>query len=478
MKNFKFLSLFLMLFFLNCSKDKDDNLINLEGELEISDFVWKGLNYYYYWQKNVPNLSDTMDDDANSYTTFISQNSDPEIFFDELLFSEDRFSWIVDDYIEHANSLSGIVAHNGMEFGLTYQCSGCTDLVGYVRYIQPNSNASTKEIYRGNFFITVNGFSLNIDNYRELLYSDDLTYTLGLANYDQENGIFDLNGQNITLTKQENFQINPIHKTNIYSLGENNIGYLHYSKFLADYTDELNDVFANFKSSNITDLVLDLRYNSGGSIYASRVLCSLITGQFSNQVLISYQWNDKLMDYWNENNPESLTKPFVNKLDDNSSLNSLNLERIYVLTSSRTASASEMLINGLSPYIDVIQIGDYTVGKNVGSITVHDYIDNDGTKNPNHKYAMQPIVIKVANKDGYADFDNGLPPDINQKESLSNLGILSSPSEPLFLTAINLITGNARNIENVKNPIEYTIENPKINLEQIATLEGEYKILK
>ena len=51
----------------------------------------------------------------------------------------------------------------------------------------------------------------------------------------------------------------------------------------------------------------------------------------------------------------------------------------------------------LAPYIEVIHIGDYTVGKNQGSITIKDYINNDGDVNPNHKYAMQPIVTKSAN---------------------------------------------------------------------------------
>ena len=76
------------------------------------------------------------------------------------------------------------------------------------------------------------------------------------------------------------------------------------------------------------------------------------------------------------------------------------MSKVYFITSQSTASASELLINGLKPYIDVIQIGDVTLGKNVGSITLYDYIDNNSlTKNPNHNYAMQPIVLKIANSD-------------------------------------------------------------------------------
>ena len=65
----------------------------------------------------------------------------------------------------------------------------------------------------------------------------------------------------------------------------------------------------------------------------------------------------------------------------------------------------------MDPYINVIQVGERTVGKNVGSITIYDYIDNEQTKNPDHTYAMQPIVLKIANSEDYADYSTGLIPD-------------------------------------------------------------------
>ena len=154
------------------------------------------------------------------------------------------------------------------------------------------------------------------------------------------------------------------------------------------------------------------------------------------------------MNYWDENNPESLLNRFTNKLSNNESLFSLNLDRVFVLTSSRTASASELLINGLDPYIDVIHIGDFTVGKNQGSITVYDYINDSRDKNPNHTYAMQPIVLKIGNVAGYTDFPNGLEPDIFIKESLLNPGILGDIDEPLLKIAIDQISGDASSINN------------------------------
>ena len=135
---------------------------------------------------------------------------------------------------------------------------------------------------------------------------------------------------------------------------------------------------------------------------------------------------------------------FEDSTEEDSSFPSLNLTNLYILTTNRSASASELLINGLAPHINVIQIGGTTVGKNVGSISVYDYIDNNGTKNPNHTYAMQPIVLKIANSVGFADYTEGLIPDIAQVESSTNLGVLGDPTEPFLATALNQISGSAK----------------------------------
>jgi len=152
------------------NQDTDDTAISLEGELQISDFVWEGLNQYYYWQEEVPNLADSKTSDEKAYAQFISDNSDPDTFFDSLLHENDRFSWIQDDYEELENLLQGIYASNGVEFGLTLACSNCDEVVGYVKYILEGSDAVGKNIQRGDFFSGVNGITLTRNNYRELLF--------------------------------------------------------------------------------------------------------------------------------------------------------------------------------------------------------------------------------------------------------------------------------------------------------------------
>ena len=478
MKSSKFLLIFFLFINFSCSKDKDDTLIELSSDLEISDFVWKGLNEFYYWQTKVPNLNDSKVENINIYTQFISQNSEPKSFFDILLYSQDRFSWIVDDYVELENSLQGIVASNGMEFGLTRQCSGCDELAGYVKYVHPESSASEKNILRGDLFTAVNGFNLTINNYRDILFADEMmSYTISLSNY--ENGSFIPDGRNITLIKETNFEKKPIHITKTIEAGSitgavtgtYKIGYLMYNQFVSGYDEELNDVFADFKSENITDLVLDLRYNRGGAISSCVVLSSLITGQFTGEVFSSQNWNDKLNKYWEEKN-QDLNDYFVGSLSNGMALNSLNLSKLYVLTSSESASASELLINGLASHINVIHIGDTTTGKNVGSITLYDYIDNDGNKNPNHKYAMQPIVLAIANSDGFSDYTEGLKPDHEIKESVSQLGVLGDTTESLLSKTIEIINGNFKRSPNQDNLIDNRIIDPEMIKEQKLIIDN------
>jgi len=104
-----------------------------------------------------------------------------------------------------------------------------------------------------------------------------------------------------------------------------------------------------------------------------------------------------------------------------------------------------LVINGLKPYINVIQIGGKTVGKNVGSVTLYDSPNfSKNNLNPDHRYAMQPLVLKVVNKNGFGDYQTGLPPDIELYENLADLKPLGSTEEVFLAAAISEITGSPR----------------------------------
>ncbi|MGA1030398.1 MAG: S41 family peptidase [Flavobacteriaceae bacterium] len=424
------------------NQDTDDVAISLEGDLQVSDFVWQGLNYFYYWQSSVPALADSKLNNDQTYAQYINDNPEPKAFFESLKHEDDRFSVISDDYDQFNQVLDGTQASNGLEFSLLYACANCDELVGYVKYILKDSDAASKNIKRGDFFVGVNGTTLTIDNYRTLLFGDELTYTLNMASIVE--GSLEANGVNVSLTKIENFESNPIQEELVIDVNGTQVGYLMYNQFLARANESLNDAFGRLQNAGITELVLDLRYNGGGSVQNCVYLASMITGQFTDEVFAKQKWNSKLDSYWNERNPESIIDRFTDQIVDGSAINSLNLNRIFILSTRETASASELIINGLEPYIEVIQIGEATTGKNVGSITVYDYVDNEGTKNPDHKYVMLPIVFKVSNKDGNADYANGLQPDIEIEEDIKNLQPLGNKQEPFLKAALDQISGTAK----------------------------------
>jgi len=277
-----------------------------------------------------------------------------------------------------------------------------------------------------------------------LLFGDALTYSLNMAEI--QNGTLTGNGVVVELTKEENFETNPVQLYKTIDVDAGKVGYLMYNQFVASKSSNLNQIFAEFKSQNVTDLILDLRYNGGGSVRNCVELASMITGQFSNQIFAKEEWNAKLNTYFKENfGSESQIDRFVSVLSDGEAINTMNLNRLFVLTTSESASASELLINGLAPFIEVIQIGEQTVGKNVGSITVYDYVNNqERTKNPDHTYAMQPIVLKIANSEGFADYTNGLEPTVEIEEDIRNLGVLGDVEETYLSAALNIISGSAK----------------------------------
>jgi hypothetical protein len=104
----------------------------------------------------------------------------------------------------------------------------------------------------------------------------------------------------------------------------------------------------------------------------------------------------------------------------------------------------------------VVTIGTSTYGKYVGSITVKDYTDSNGTVNPKHKWALQPIVLKVSNAAGESDYVNGIAPNVEIDEDIANLSVLGNLEEPLLKTAITKITGVTA--KSAKIPSEFKVK--------------------
>jgi carboxyl-terminal processing protease len=417
---------------------------------EEKQFVWNGLNHWYFWQSSVPDLADNRFTDEESFYSFLNGFQDEEALFKSLLFSqEDDFSWFIENFIEFEESRQGISRSFGFRFGLVRISQNSNNVFGYVQFVVPDSPADVAGLKRGDVFVRINSTVLTVNNFSDLLNSE--SYVLTLADPDND-------FQEIDVTEPINsvvLQENPIHTAKVIEKNNVRIGYLVLNAFRFNFHEELNDVFKLFKDENVDELVLDMRYNSGGALITSAILAGMISGLDDTNVFSKLIYNQKRSDR-NVEFPIFDKVPVFNGNGAETSviaMNQLNLDRIYVLTGFRTASASETIVNGLRPYLDeVILIGDDTVGKDEGSITVYDNPPNFSSRNganPNHLRAMQPIVFKIFNVLDQ-DYPDGFSPSPNNRiiefssAFLGSMPELGDESEPLLARALDLITGNGQ----------------------------------
>lgn len=418
-----------------------------DTDTQIRDFVWKTMNSWYLYQAEQNNLGDAQDDNVQDYVEFLQYYDSPEALFDGLLYQpniKDRFSFIVDDYDALSNQLQGISEDFGFDYQLVRISSNTNDLIGYVRYILPDSPADKAGLKRGDLFGKVNGNQLSLSNYQQLLFNAR-SYDLGLIEF---NGSQFVDRKSVPLTA-EVIHENPVYKSEIKENSSGvKVGYLVLNGFNHLYHAHLNEAFGKFKNAGVNELVLDLRYNPGGTVITAAMLASMIYTTETDKNFIAFDYNDKHSEEDQYLNFFSEVYLFNEDFEVTGvePLNSLGLDRVFVLTSTGTASASEALINGLDPYMDVIVIGGQTVGKNVGSRTLYDSPSSDftdkSTANPAHKYALQPLTTKIINSIGFGDFEDGFTPDIEVSELdyLLDIEPLGSENEILFQTALNYIS--------------------------------------
>jgi carboxyl-terminal processing protease len=440
-KIFKLLtvSIISILLFQACEEKEDKKVIveqpkYTEAEKEnirVNEWAWEEMNLYYLWTKQMPPKKESV--------------FAPKSYFSTLLYSSvDKWSYMTENYKQLVNSFKGIEKAMGYSLALYYKDAGNYDIVAYIEFVYPNTPASSAGLKRGDIIIEINGQTLNLDNYRNLLYNTD-NQSIRLAKFiaNEYQPV-----QNLISVAAEEILENPVVKDSVYQISGKTIGYLAYMGFITDFNSSLDSVFTRFKNAGIDDLILDFRYNPGGSLGAANYLCSSIapaSAVSKKSRLVNFNWNSDLQAYIQSQGWYSSL--YVNMID--TTFVNLNLPKVYILTTGGTASASELTIIGLKPYMNVVTIGTTTHGKYTASITLP---DQDSI------WALQPIVLKYSNSKGVSDFAAGFAPDHQVNDSFDfDLG---DTRDPMISKAVGLITGNTTKstvLNTGKDPKKYII---------------------
>lgn len=359
---------------------------------EDNRWIYAQMKDVYYWTDNIPSK--------------VNYDQKTESFFESLLYrAEDRFSWI-QNAKDLENSLNGISVSPGFETRLYLKAQGSNEVLAQIVYVFPNSPASQAGLVRGDLFTKVNGTTLTTSNYVNLLFSGSSS---PMNLYLVKASDFGLVYNKQAFVQPALFAENPIMIDTVYNFNGTKVGYFAYKNFIPDpgdntlaYDDEIDYIFSKFKSEGISSLVLDLRFNTGGAVTSCVKLSGLLVeNASSSDVFFKTAYNNLVTEQIKK---EYGSDFFVTKFAVEPNNISSSLNKLVVLTSNMTASASELLIYCLRPYMSVITIGTTTYGKNVGSITVTDETNKV-------QWGLQPIVVKMFNKNGLSDYTNGIEPD-------------------------------------------------------------------
>lgn len=373
-----------------------------------NQWIYAKMNQHYLWREDLPDSIDCNFDQT------------PNEFFKSILSDKDRFSYMLTNPYYNPTEKANI--------GFSYQKyidkkGNQASLILYVK----NDNVRKMGISRGKW---INIVSQN-DNY--VLFNP---VTL-------EDGVFRYSNEIISLsisvpTKQSTVLLDSIYNQHV--------GYLCYTEF--DEIEDLIGSLSKFRTNNVDELILDLRYNPGGYVKTCKYLANCIAPEKAyGDIFQITKYNDVLskeniIDTGNPYIYDNFGFPTIDPDKDKGGypIIPLNLSRLFVLTSKHTASASEATILCLKPYMEVIQIGETTVGKGVGSYTIYD---------KNYKYAIQPITMQYYNQLDQTVSNDGLVPDLFVENGYStSKKEIGDTAEPLLLAALSWIL-----------PSEYTPEN-------------------
>lgn len=386
MRNSKWILGIIMLMFWACDTKEDPVIPNPSGDL-VKSAIYASMEEWYFWNQELPEAPNGADFGSN------------QEYVDALTFKPlDRFSYIT---TQEAFNNSFVGRNAGHGFGFSFDAEERL----YLSFVFSEAPAGKDGWERGWEIIEINGKPLV--NYKTSSGSYD--FDLGPRDPGISNS-FTFQLPDGTITTRTNikaeYQSNSVLHQEVIDLGSKKAGYWVYQSFKATAglsptsSDEVKNSMEFFQSQGIDELIIDLRYNGGGSVAVAEQI---------NNYLIQSSNSGKIM-YTNKLNS---LKTELESGANFTKEGSLSLDRVIFITSGSSASASELVINSLDPYMELILIGDNTFGKPVGSFPLSRYnrtlVEND--------VELVPITFATANADGKAEYFDGFPANFQVGDS-------------------------------------------------------------
>lgn len=397
----------------SCKKDNNPPDYPAGSNQYINKWILDSMKVYYYWSSELP-----------SKPNF---NAEPSDFFSSIKNSRDKFSRLTNPAVRESYYPS--LVHNfGFELVVFQESSG--EVKTNVAMVVPGTQAQTIGLERGSVVKTIDGTKPSGSNIAGLIQSAIAQRKISL----------DIEGKGELTLGAALISENPVYLHKVFNNGGKAIAYLFYNSFEGRSKYDLEAAFASFKAANVSELIIDLRYNPGGDIGMSAALAAILSNVNQTDIFVEYRGNKNA-----GTRRESFEKTISNiapgysfSFDELKAMR-LNLNRVFVLTGTHTASAAEFLIKGLKPWASVIQVGTLTLGKDMASFAIR---DNNSSKNNN--WSIEPMIFKLYNSKSEGDYPSGLIPDIFANEFSEALVPFGDANDPLIKSAMARIKGIAR----------------------------------
>lgn len=395
------------------TQEKDADSAQLQKNTALNTYMHKRLQQEYLWEEYNSLQVDLSMDYTQFLNTYLLKLGDVNIEDGGKYRSGDnRGKRFIYSNIQEIAPVTKAMETVGLGFGPIFssQIDAQNGVIGLsIAYVHQGSPAWYAGMKRGDTIFSVNGVVLNNSNYKNhmnaLYYSPSGTYRFGFVRD------ADLSQKYEVEVTVDVYRYNPVLYSAIIGEGSHKIGYLVLENFDLDAQDFVVDIIQQLKDNAITDLILDLRFNPGGAVAQSRYLASAIAGTAHlDDVFVQVDFRGGKHQDWK----------FRGGPNDEDGLGiapDLGLDRLYVIGSENTASASELIINGLRGIdFPVYLYGSQTEGKNVGMTTTQ-------TSYEGVKYLFSPITFRVSNAKGFGDYPDGFKADVmvnNQNSSYAD----------------------------------------------------------